>query len=270
MTDNGSVEIMQRWLSGTISKSSSSASRTRLPKRGSSSSAPIPKLRFPVTTSAHDQRKKFEVVISHGSIVHFAHPQGAIVNAANEECIGGGGVDGAISAAGGQNLLRDRTALPVLDRYTVTKKYPRTINILNPGYDDEDHDEVDVRRNIRCPTGEAKMTGPGSYGSLEVSHVIHAVGPNYYAYSNIQEADALLRSAYLNSLERAKEAKLKTVAFSLLSAGVFRGSRTQEDVIEIGFDAICDFDGYEELEEVHLCAFSNEEFQILEGLVTRE
>lgn len=250
MADSGSAELLQRWLSSA----KSSNPRTRRPRRGSSTTAPIPKLRFPVTTSTSEENK-FEVVISHGSIVYFAHPQGAIVNAANEECVGGGGVDGAISAAGGVDLRRDRIALPVVESYSFDS-------------DEETHEEVDMRYNIRCPTGDAKLTGPGSYGSLQVPYVIHAVGPNYYSYPRVEDADTLLRSAYLNSLERAKEAKLKVVAFSLLSAGVFRGRRSQEDVLEIGLDAICEFGGYEELEEVHLCAFSTKELQILEDLIT--
>jgi len=176
-------------------------------------------------------------------VVDFEHPHGCIVNAANEGCLGGGGVDGAITEAGGPDLARDRLLLP------------SSIPL------DDNYYEM-----IRCPTGDARRTGPGRpYGALKVPHVIHAVGPRYFDFENedtnkndevIKQADQLLQSAYLNTLERAKEVHLEAVAFSLLSAGVYRGSQTRYHVLRIGMETILQFQGYKALQEVHMCAFS--------------
>ncbi|KAL3807121.1 hypothetical protein ACHAXA_005442 [Cyclostephanos tholiformis] len=157
----------------------------------------------------------------------------AIVNAANEGCLGGGGVDGAITLAGGPRLRADRKALPIVE----------------PG--------------IRCKTGSAVITGPNSYGELHTSHVIHAVGPNYAHCENLNKGDELLSSAYSSSLACAESARIEAVAFSLLSAGVFRGPRSVREVLRIGMYAICNFDGYAELKEVHLCAFNDTEIDAL-------
>ena len=68
----------------------------------------------------------------------------AVVNAANEAMLGGGGVDGAIHGATGPQLLEACRVLP------------------------------EVRPDVRCPTGDARIT-PGF--ALPARYVIHTVGP---------------------------------------------------------------------------------------------
>ena len=175
--------------------------------------------------------------IAQGSVVDFSwdkNPQkAAIVNAANEGCLGGGGVDGAITTAGGPNLDKDRRALP-------------------------------MRMGARCFTGDAKLTGPGDYGSLQVPNVIHAVGPNYYDCSSLQKGDDLLQSAYKASLKRAQEAKLEAVAFALLSAGIYRGTQSVYNVLRIAVTTIQEWAQNDiSLTHVFLCGFSSNEVNIL-------
>src|SRR6056300_1029100 len=112
-----------------------------------------------VATFRVKSKAAFNIVISRGSVVDFAHntQSAAIVNAANEGCLGGGGVDGAISDAGGPNLLQDRINLPLLSE------------------------------GVRCKTGSAVITGPNDYDELNVPYVIHAVGPNYMQYDTEDE-----------------------------------------------------------------------------------
>ena len=94
----------------------------------------------------------------------------AIVNAANETLLGGGGVDGAIHRAAGPELLAACRALP------------------------------EVRPGVRCPTGEARIT-PGY--RLPAMHVIHTVGPVWRGGGR-GEAERLA-SCYRESLRLAQE-----------------------------------------------------------------
>ena len=109
---------------------------------------------------------------------------GAIVNAANTSLLGGGGVDGAIHARAGPDLL------------------------------------AACRPLGGCATGDAKITPAGR---LPCERVIHAVGPVYRAEREREEGreERLLRGCYTKALQLARENGLKSIAFSCLSAGVY-------------------------------------------------
>jgi O-acetyl-ADP-ribose deacetylase (regulator of RNase III) len=73
----------------------------------------------------------------------------------------------------------------------------------------------EVRPDVRCPTGEARIT-PGA--ALPARHVIHTVGP---VYSSPGASAPLLESAYRSSLQLANQHGLKAVAFPAISCGVY-------------------------------------------------
>ncbi len=108
----------------------------------------------------------------------------AIVNAANEAMLGGGGVDGAIHRAAGPDLLSACYEVPP------------------------------VRPFVRCPTGDARIT-PGF--RLPARFVIHTVGPVW----GTPDAEILLGCAYESSLALARAHHLKTVAFPAISCGAY-------------------------------------------------
>lgn len=105
----------------------------------------------------------------------------AVVNAANERMRGGGGVDGAIHRAAGPALLAD-----------CIRRFPDGL-----------------------PTGRAGWT---TAGDLTARWVIHVVGPNAAAG---QTDRSLLLSCYTGAIEVADELGARTIAFPLVSAGVY-------------------------------------------------
>ena len=140
----------------------------------------------------------------------------AIVNAANPSLLGGGGVDGAIHYAAGLELLEEC----------------RTLG--------------------GCRTGEAKITK--GY-ELPARFVIHTVGPIYFEHS-AAEARELLTACYENSLKLAREKGIKTIAFPLISAGVY--GYPQREAIRVAVETM---KGYvEEFEEITLVLFGEKEF----------
>jgi O-acetyl-ADP-ribose deacetylase (regulator of RNase III) len=105
----------------------------------------------------------------------------AVVNAANSRMRGGGGVDGAIHRAGGPAVLED-----------CKRRFPDGL-----------------------ATGDAGWT---TAGEMPAQWVIHVVGPNYRAG---QTDRSLLTSCYARALEVADELGARTVAFPLVSAGIY-------------------------------------------------
>jgi O-acetyl-ADP-ribose deacetylase (regulator of RNase III) len=105
----------------------------------------------------------------------------AVVNAANRAMRGGGGVDGAIHRAGGPAVLED-----------CIRRFPHGL-----------------------ATGQAGWT---TAGEMPARWVIHVVGPNHTAGERDR---SLLTSCYSNALAVADEVGARTIAFPLVSAGIY-------------------------------------------------
>lgn len=215
------------------------------------------------------------VHIIQGSVLDFHSPDaGAIVNAANEGCIGGGGVDGAISRAGGPNLEEDRWALPVLNNTNNAEDTK-----MQEADDDNDSDSSLPPLSVRCHTGSAVLTGPGDYGALQVPYVIHAVGPNFHLFDTdpqMMHGLQLLQSAYTTSLDiaAADTNSISEVAFSLLSAGIFRGRLNLSTILLYSLMGIKNWEppptpeggnssNTDPLKSVYICGFTDKECDML-------
>jgi len=80
-----------------------------------------------------------------------------------------------------------------------------------------------VKPGIRCPTGDAKITISGdikNQGAKTITHVIHAVGPD--CRTNKIDWQSKLAGAYRNSLERARDNGISSIALPAISIGIFK------------------------------------------------
>lgn len=124
----------------------------------------------------------------------------AIVNAANTDLLMGGGVCGAIFRAAGP------------------KKLQAACNKLAP-----------------IETGQAVIT-PGF--NLKAKYIIHTAGPIYNSRKK-EEAKRALQASYKNSLELGLENDIKSIAFPLISSGIY--GYPKEEAFQVAKDSIEDF-----------------------------
>ncbi len=155
----------------------------------------------------------------------------AIVNAANSSLLGGGGVDGAIHRAGGPEI----------------EEQCRAIRDRQGG----------------CPTGQAVIT---TGGRLPAKYVIHTVGPVWQG--GRQDEEALLASAYRNSLRLAAEKGIRTIAFPNISTGIYGFPKDKAAVIAV--QTVSAFlDGNALPQEVIFVCFDRENYTIYQSVLNQ-
>jgi O-acetyl-ADP-ribose deacetylase (regulator of RNase III) len=145
----------------------------------------------------------------------------AVVNAANRAMRGGGGVDGAIHRAGGPAVLED-----------CVRRFPHGL-----------------------ATGDAGWT---TAGNLPARWVIHVVGPNYGAGERDR---GLLTSCYARALAVADELGALTVAFPLVSAGIYAWPK--DDAVAAAVDTLRTTPT--QVTEARLVAFDRATYDLIEG-----
>ena len=149
----------------------------------------------------------------------------AIVNAANPQLAMGGGVCGAIFKTAGPTQLQ------------------AACNKVAP-----------------IETGGAAIT-PGF--ALPAQFVIHAAGPVYHQ-QDAAESERLLRSAYTESLSLAAENNCASIAFPLISSGIF--GYPKADALRIATCAIRDFLEAHDM-DVYLAIYDQTAFELSEQLL---
>lgn len=141
----------------------------------------------------------------------------AVVNAANSDLAGGGGVDGAIHRAAGYERLQEACG-----------------------------------KLGGCPTGQVKVT---EGFNLPVKYVFHAVGPIWQGGSHNEMN--LLASCYRNVMKLAGELKVRSLAFPAISCGVYGFPMDKAVAIAVTevSRALQEFQETEMMERVIFCCF---------------
>jgi O-acetyl-ADP-ribose deacetylase (regulator of RNase III) len=170
--------------------------------------------------------EKIEVILGDITKIHVD----AIVNAANNSLLGGGGVDGAIHRAGGRAILEE------------------CIKIRE--------------RQGGCDTGEAVIT---TAGELPAKYVIHTVGPIWHGGNNNEEE--LLRRCYRNTLKLAVENGIESIAFPNISTGVY--SFPKDLAAKTAVNEVSNFmreDGHK-LKRLIFACFDSVNFKLYQNLI---
>lgn len=152
----------------------------------------------------------------------------AVVTAANAWLSGGGGVDGAIHAAGGPEILAACQRI------------------------------MQERDEPKLAAGEAVIT---TGGALRARHVIHTVGPVYYEQGSREQAEALLAACYRRCLELAREYGLRTIAFPCISTGAY--GYPPWEACPLALSTVREeLELHGGLDQVIFCCFSRNDFEL--------
>ncbi len=150
----------------------------------------------------------------------------AIVNAANSSLLGGGGVDGAIHRARGNEILEGCRKI--------------------------------IAKQGGCKMGEAVIT---SAGKLPAKFVIHTVGPVWNGGNNNEEIK--LAECYTNSLKIAIDNNCETIAFPNISTGIYRFPKNL--AAKISVQTVSEFlFTNDTIEKVLLISFDDENFDLMQ------
>ena len=139
----------------------------------------------------------------------------AIVNAANESLLGGGGVDGAIHRAAGDRLLEHNCTLGGCATGNA---------VITPAFDLEDHGIRHIIHTVGpiWPAEDQQDTGvPGAPGGED-------------AKLGYTREDTLLASCYTRSLDLVVEHGIESVAFPAISTGVYGFPKERAAKIALG------------------------------------
>lgn len=156
----------------------------------------------------------------------------AIVNAANIHLEGGGGIDGMIHSAAGPELLE------------ACRQYKK------------DHHISSIR------VGEAVVTDSFHIQELTptIRYVVHTVGPDCHNSTQNEKREELLRNAYQNTLEKAHEKGIRSIAFPAISTGIYSYPFKEAQIVAL--NAVEDYleEHPDHFSEVLLVYYSKKDF----------
>ena len=154
----------------------------------------------------------------------------AIVNAANDSLLGGGGIDGAIHKKAGPKLKEECSKLK------------------------------------GCKEGCAKLTL--GY-KLPSKYIIHTVGPNLSNRALNNSDEVTLRNCYLNSLSVGLKNKIKSIAFCCISTGIYNFPNDKAAHIALSTVREWLEDNYENVSRIVFCVYTDEDFSIYQNLMVK-
>ncbi len=156
----------------------------------------------------------------------------AIVNAANEQLQGGGGVCGAIFDVAGWSDLQAAC------------------------------DVQEMKNGKRCPIGNAIITPSFGLKSKGIDYIIHAVGPDCRIVKDPKLQDFLLENAYKNSLLLADKKSIKSIAFPFISSSIY--AFPKERAALLALKTVTDYlkNNASGIKSIYFVLFSQEDYDL--------